>query len=167
MRLIDHQQIERWYRSEMVVTRQRLHHREGGAPGPGFVLGIEHGGADARIHPCEFGQVLAGQLITVGEMPGVTVEQAQLFTDPARAEVDMVFQFEHVGLDHGPGGKFDPEPLRLTDLKASLGRWQEGLEFEQKLQENIRTKRLSLLLKVKIKMASTVTPVFHFQNWKI
>ena len=35
-------------------------------------------------------------------MPGVTVEQARLFTDPARAEVDMVFQFEHVGLDHGP-----------------------------------------------------------------
>lgn len=67
-------------------------------------------------------------LITVGEMPGVTVEQARLFTDPARAEVDMVFQFEHVGLDHGPGGKFDPRPLQLTDLKASLGRWQEGLK---------------------------------------
>ena len=68
-----------------------------------------------------------GRLMTVGEMPGVTVEQAGLFTDPARAEVDMVFQFEHVSLDHGPGGKFDPRPLRLTDLKASLARWQEGL----------------------------------------
>ncbi|RKE05133.1 oligo-1,6-glucosidase [Streptomyces sp. TLI_171] len=68
-----------------------------------------------------------GRLLTVGEMPGVTVEQARLFTDPARAEVDMVFQFEHVSLDHGPGGKFDPRPLRLTDLKASLARWQRGL----------------------------------------
>ena len=29
-------------------------------------------------------------------MPGVTVEEARLFTDPARAEIDMVFQFEHV-----------------------------------------------------------------------
>lgn len=67
-----------------------------------------------------------GRLLTVGEMPGVTVEQARLFTDPERAEVDMVFQFEHVGLDHG-SGKFDPRPLRLTDLKASLGRWQTGL----------------------------------------
>ncbi|MEV7844857.1 alpha-glucosidase [Streptomyces cyaneofuscatus] len=67
-----------------------------------------------------------GRLLTVGEMPGVTVEQARLFTDPRRAEVDMVFQFEHVGLDHG-SGKFDPRPLRLTDLKASLGRWQAGL----------------------------------------
>ncbi|WP_299538669.1 alpha-glucosidase [uncultured Streptomyces sp.] len=67
-----------------------------------------------------------GRLLTVGEMPGVTVEQARLFTDPARRELDMVFQFEHVGLDHGRG-KFDPRPLRLTDLKASLGRWQTGL----------------------------------------
>jgi oligo-1,6-glucosidase len=66
-------------------------------------------------------------LLTVGEMPGVTIDDARLFTDPARAEVDMVFQFEHVGLDHGPGGKFDVRPLRLTDLKASFGRWQAGL----------------------------------------
>jgi oligo-1,6-glucosidase len=59
-------------------------------------------------------------------MPGVTVEQARLFTDPARAEVDMVFQFEHVGLDFD-GSKFSPRPLRMADLKASLGRWQAGL----------------------------------------
>ncbi|MFE4468921.1 alpha-glucosidase [Leifsonia sp. NPDC056824] len=68
-----------------------------------------------------------GDFLTVGEMPGVTVEHARLFTDPARREVDMVFQFEHVGLDHGPGGKFDPGAATPRDLKASLGRWQEGL----------------------------------------
>ncbi|GAB2967710.1 glycoside hydrolase family 13 protein [Saccharothrix stipae] len=68
-----------------------------------------------------------GELLTVGEMPGVTWEQARLFTDPARRELDMVFQFEHVWLDQGPGGKFDPKPLDLRDLKASLGRWQTAL----------------------------------------
>jgi oligo-1,6-glucosidase len=68
----------------------------------------------------------AGSFLTVGEMPGVTVEQARLFTDPARAEVDMVFQFEHVGLDHGTS-KWDVHPLRMRDLKASFGRWQAGL----------------------------------------
>ena len=67
-----------------------------------------------------------GAFLTVGEMPGVTVEQARLFTDPARAEVDMVFQFEHVGLDMD-GTKWRPKPLRMRDLKTSLGRWQEGL----------------------------------------
>ncbi|MDP9430909.1 MAG: alpha-glucosidase [Actinomycetota bacterium] len=74
-------------------------------------------------------EVFAGRsdrLLTVGEMPGVTVEQARLFTDQARAEVDMVFQFEHVGLDFD-GSKWRPRPLRMRDLKASFGRWQAGL----------------------------------------
>jgi oligo-1,6-glucosidase len=69
----------------------------------------------------------AHALLTVGETPGVTLDEARKYTDPARREVDMVFQFEHVGLDHGPGGKFDPKPLRLTDLKTTFGRWQTGL----------------------------------------
>ena len=60
-------------------------------------------------------------------MPGVTLEEARLFTDPARGEVDMVFQFEHVNLDQG-ATKWDVKGLRLTDLKASFGRWQEGLQ---------------------------------------
>jgi oligo-1,6-glucosidase len=64
--------------------------------------------------------------LTVGEMPGVTLEQAQRFTDPASREVDMVFQFEHVQLDQG-ANKWDAHPLRLTDLKRSFGRWQDGL----------------------------------------
>lgn len=68
----------------------------------------------------------AEKLLTVGEMPGVTVEDAILYTDPARHEVDMVFQFEHVGLDHA-SHKWDRKDLELRDLKASLGRWQEGL----------------------------------------
>ena len=75
-------------------------------------------------------EVFAGRdkpLLTVGEMPGVTVEDAVLFTDPARREVDMVFQFEHVALDQEDGNKWRPRKLRLTDLKQSLGRWQEGL----------------------------------------
>ncbi|MFI6674891.1 alpha-glucosidase [Kribbella sp. NPDC050470] len=67
-----------------------------------------------------------GQLLTVGEMPGVTVDEAKLFTDPDRGELDMVFQFEHVNIDHGTS-KFDPVPFDLGLLKASLGRWQAGL----------------------------------------
>ncbi|MDX3342626.1 alpha-glucosidase [Streptomyces baarnensis] len=75
-------------------------------------------------------EVFAGRprgLLTVGETPGVTVEEARLLTDPARRELDMVFQFDHMSLDEGPGGKFDVWPLRLTELKATLGRWQTGL----------------------------------------
>ncbi len=98
-----------------------------------FGDGSPHYLCGPRIH--EFlqemnSEVFAGRpdvMITVGEMPGVTVADAVLFTDPARREVDMVFQFEHVSLDSGPGGKWDIRPLNLVDLKASLGRWQAGL----------------------------------------
>ncbi|MET0324001.1 MAG: alpha-glucosidase [Ilumatobacteraceae bacterium] len=74
-------------------------------------------------------EVFAGReqaTLTVGEMPGVTIAEAREFTDPVRGEVDMVFQFEHVRLDHGID-KWHPRPLDLRDLKASLGRWQAGL----------------------------------------
>ena len=60
-------------------------------------------------------------------MPGSAVEQARLYTDPARKELDMIFQFEHVDLDSGPKGKWDLVPLTVPRIKASLGRWQEGL----------------------------------------
>jgi oligo-1,6-glucosidase len=67
-----------------------------------------------------------GHYLTVGEMPSATVDEALLYTDPARHELDMLFQFEHVVLDHG-ATKWEPHPLALRDLKASLGRWQLGL----------------------------------------
>jgi oligo-1,6-glucosidase len=73
-------------------------------------------------------EVLAGgNLMTVGEMPGVNVEWAADYTDDARHELDMVFTFEHMDLDSGPGGKWDLVPLRLTALKESINRWQCGL----------------------------------------
>lgn len=40
----------------------------------------------------------------------------------------MVFQFEHVDLDSGPGGKWDLKPLELKDLKNTFTKWQKGLE---------------------------------------
>ncbi len=102
--------------------------RDGGTLGDGS----PHYLGGPRLH--EFLQemhreVFAGRpdrLLTVGEMPGVTVEQARRHTDPARAEVDMVFQFEHVQVDQGDG-KWDVRPFDLVALKRTLGRWQEAL----------------------------------------
>ena len=65
--------------------------------------------------------------LVVGETDGVTVEEAALFTDPLRGELDMVFQFEHMRLDHGPGGKWDHVPAKLCDLKTIANRWQRSL----------------------------------------
>jgi oligo-1,6-glucosidase len=68
-----------------------------------------------------------GEFITIGEMPGVTPEQARLYTDPARGELNMVFQFEHVSVDQSPAGKFDYRGLDLVVLKKALHRWQAAL----------------------------------------
>ncbi|KUG58384.1 glucohydrolase [Serinicoccus chungangensis] len=65
--------------------------------------------------------------LTVGEMPGVTAQEARLYTDADRGEVDMVFQFEHVDLGIGPGGKFDRLPITMPLLRASLMGWQTAL----------------------------------------
>ncbi|HQR79586.1 MAG TPA: alpha-glucosidase [Actinomycetota bacterium] len=67
-----------------------------------------------------------GRFLTVGETPGVTVDQARLLTDQSRQELDMVFQFEHMDLDHGRD-KWDPQPVSLVQLKANLAKWQDGL----------------------------------------
>lgn len=102
-------------------------------PGALYGDGYPFYGQGPRIH--EFlhemhERVFAGRddrYLTVGEMPGVTVDQARLFTDPARGELDMVFQFEHVDLDHGPGGKWDHRQASVLDLKRSFAKWQDGL----------------------------------------
>jgi len=65
-------------------------------------------------------------VLTVGETPLTTVEQARLFTDSARREVDMLFQFEHVGVDHGVD-KWRTVPVDWRRLKALFDRWQYGL----------------------------------------
>ena len=69
----------------------------------------------------------AKNLLTVGEMPGATVEVAQRVTDPARHELNMVFTFEHVNLDQVGWNKWDLADLPLPLLKANLAQWQEGL----------------------------------------
>lgn len=66
--------------------------------------------------------------ITVGEMPGVSVEEGKLYTGADRNELNMVFHFEHVGLGDGQFGKWDPREWKLTELKEIFTKWQKGLE---------------------------------------
>jgi oligo-1,6-glucosidase len=67
-------------------------------------------------------------LLTVGEMPGSTIDLARRVTDPANGELNMVFTFEHMDLDRRAGGsKWDLAELQLPVLKQNLAAWQEGL----------------------------------------
>ncbi|WP_246287253.1 glycoside hydrolase family 13 protein [Lacticaseibacillus absianus] len=65
--------------------------------------------------------------MTVGEMPHVTPDEAKRYTDPARHELNMVFQFDHTYIDEGQYGKFSTVRFKLSDLKQTLDRWQLAL----------------------------------------
>lgn len=67
-------------------------------------------------------------VMTVGETPGVDVHEAEKYTGNHREELQMVFQFEHMDLDSGPESKWNLKPLKLTDLKDNLTKWQKGLQ---------------------------------------
>lgn len=67
-------------------------------------------------------------LVTVGETWGATPEIAELYSDPARKELSMVFQFEHINLDKQPGQrKWDLKPLDPQELHQVFAKWQTQL----------------------------------------
>ena len=67
--------------------------------------------------------------MTVGECWGATPEIGRLYTDPARKELSMIFQFEQIQLDKKPGGqRWDLKSLYLPDLKRVFSKWQTELE---------------------------------------
>ncbi|MCM3126048.1 MULTISPECIES: alpha-glucosidase [unclassified Mesobacillus] len=63
-------------------------------------------------------------ILTVGEMPGASTADAVIYTYPDNKEINMIFTFEHMGLDSGPTEKWDLKPLNLVDLKENLTKWQ-------------------------------------------
>ena len=67
-------------------------------------------------------------LLTVGETPNVTVEEAGQYASEDGTELNMVFQFEHMNLDGGDGYKWSTRKLPLVPLKENLSKWQTGLD---------------------------------------
>ncbi|MFP4230732.1 MAG: alpha-glucosidase [Spirochaetaceae bacterium] len=66
-------------------------------------------------------------IVTVGEMHETGLEEALRYVAPERNELDMIFHFQHMLLDAGPGGKWDPRPIDIDALKEVFERWQTGL----------------------------------------
>lgn len=70
------------------------------------------------------------QLISVGETPSVTTEEAKKYANLDNSELNMVFQFEHMGLDGNPDpalGRWADRKASLKDLRANLTKWQKAL----------------------------------------
>lgn len=70
------------------------------------------------------------KMMTVGEMPGTTPAQAQKYANLNNKELNMIFQFEHMGLDSNSNpalGKWNDQKATLGDLRANFTKWQQGL----------------------------------------
>ena len=67
-------------------------------------------------------------IMTVGETAGVTLEEAKKYANTDGSELNMVFQFEHMGLDGEGDFKWSTKPIPLVPLKENLTKWQLGLD---------------------------------------
>ncbi|CAI9386969.1 MULTISPECIES: glycoside hydrolase family 13 protein [Bacillaceae] len=96
-------------------------------------LGITGNGPKLHDYLQEMNEKSFGNydVLTVGETWGATPEIAKLYSNPARNELSMVFQFEHIGLDEQEGKqKWDLKPLEIKQLKSILAKWQTSLGNE-------------------------------------
>ena len=86
----------------------------------------------ARLHPLlqEMNKATFGDrdVLTVGETWSATPEIAKLYSDPAREELSMVFQFEHITITFDPEqGKWKPRLFDLVEFKDVISKWQTEL----------------------------------------
>ena len=67
-------------------------------------------------------------IMTVGETPGTAPQIAAKYVNRDRYELDMVFHFELMEIDHDPIDKWKPKEWKLTELKKIFTKWYEGLK---------------------------------------
>ncbi|MFC4989166.1 glycoside hydrolase family 13 protein [Saliphagus infecundisoli] len=68
-------------------------------------------------------------LLVVGETPGASVADAREYVGPNGDGLSMVFQFEHVTVDHGDD-KWTTADVPLAEFKEIIAKWQAGLADE-------------------------------------
>lgn len=67
-------------------------------------------------------------IMTVGEAPHTSADEAVPYTAAARNELNMVFHFDHMHLDYNENGKYAKDRVKLTDLKKVMTEWQEKMQ---------------------------------------
>lgn len=70
----------------------------------------------------------SGNTVTVGETGSANIESAKLYSNPERHELDMIFQFELMGIDGVRAGNWEPKKYSLADLKNLMEKWQTQLD---------------------------------------
>ena len=66
-------------------------------------------------------------IVTIGEGPGVNLEHGPRYVSEEEKELNMVFHFDHLTIDFGPEGKYDPVPYDFIRFKSIFSQWDAAL----------------------------------------
>ncbi|MBX2873875.1 MAG: alpha-glucosidase [Saprospiraceae bacterium] len=67
-------------------------------------------------------------VVTVGEGIGVKPHNSLEYVDEERGELNMLYHFDHVTINYGPGGKYDPVDWKLSTFKNLFLEWDEAVK---------------------------------------
>lgn len=67
-------------------------------------------------------------IVTVGEGIGVKPENSLDYIEESRQELNMLYHFDHVTINYGPGGKYDPIEWKLSTFKRIFLDWDEAIK---------------------------------------
>ncbi|KAK2752731.1 hypothetical protein FQN55_005860 [Onygenales sp. PD_40] len=102
---------------------------------------------------------------SVGEMPCV-FDQKEILkaVGSDRGELNMVFHFEIMNIDHGPSGKYTPRPWPLTELKRIVTKWQTSMHANRGwnalyLENHDQARSISRLITPPHRLPPTTNPL--------
>ena len=67
-------------------------------------------------------------IMTVGEGIGVSQANANDYVGSDREELNMIFHFGHMFIDHGGGGRYDPGEMDFIEFKDIFSSWHDALD---------------------------------------
>ncbi len=68
--------------------------------------------------------------VSIGEGVGIGAEMALEYVGKDRKELNMIYHFGHMFIDHGPKGRMDPVPFKLAEFYKVFETWDNALADE-------------------------------------
>ncbi|MEM6628110.1 MAG: alpha-glucosidase [Bacteroidota bacterium] len=67
-------------------------------------------------------------MVSVGEGVGIDKHKVMDYVSSERKEIDMIYHFDHMFIDHGHGGRFDPKPWTTETFFEIFFAWDATLQ---------------------------------------
>ncbi|GGP11945.1 MULTISPECIES: alpha,alpha-phosphotrehalase [Oceanobacillus] len=113
----------------LISKDQRFPNDDGSvAPGDGRKFYTDGPRVHEFLHEMNQEVFKGRETITVGEMSSTSMEDCIKYSNPAREELGMTFNFHHLKVDYPNGKKWTKAPFDFLYLKQLLSDWQTGMQ---------------------------------------